>query len=163
MYSFDVFSELPAGTQFIIGFGTEEGPKLLVKLAPYGGDVGYCNLVNVEDGTIIHAYDIWNMRQYKLDLEVCDIASFDPKHDQVVEVFDWEKDLVPEIGQTPRIQALNMCDEGTDVPTGPDSPVLFFSDDEYGTVYFCTPQETLEEINERLLEAMEDEEPEEGI
>lgn len=104
MYSFDAFSDLPPGTRFLLESPSDLAPTIYIKLAPHGGDVGHCNLVNLNTGEIVHAYDIWPMREYKEDLDLGDIASFDPKFDKVVEVFSWEKDLLNYFAYTSQVE-----------------------------------------------------------
>lgn len=87
MYSFDAFYDLPSGTKFFIR------GEWYIKLAPYGGDIGCCALVSLSDGRVTHATELWPMHEYKVDMDVSDIAAFNPKFDKVVETFSWEKDL----------------------------------------------------------------------
>lgn len=167
--SMDAFAELPPGTKFRHQFidATEEPPRtysrVLMKLEPTGGDIGSCNLVDLIDGSICHAVELWDMHELKQEEnpyahpEIC------------VKQYAWEQDLVPDTAYMPLwMQKAENLEEalrllGIDVPTEPDRTV-FFTTDDAGTVYYCSPQETMDfdSINE-FLRSLDDEEPTEGL
>lgn len=167
--SMDAFAELPPGTKFRHQFidATIEPPKMIwqtfMKMQPTGGDIGSCSLVNLLDGTLVHAVELWDMHEFKQE----DNPFANP--DECVERYAWEKDLMPDSQYVPlwdrRISNLEdvMQHLGIDSPTSPDQPTMFFSDDGMGMVYYAYPQETedrdIEEVND-FLRSFNDDEPE---
>ena len=92
MSSLDDFAEVEPGTRFIWKYVPEDEPAhkrhlrtvMFLKLAPNGNDIGNCNLVNLETGEIVHACELWDMHQEKLD----DNPYADPEN--VVQHYEWE-------------------------------------------------------------------------
>lgn len=154
MFSLDAFAELPPGTKFVVALQNGDVEPFL-KLQPWFGDIGNCNVVSLISGKIYHAYDLWDMRQFKADLDISDIASFDPNFDQTVEIFDWEKDLLfnPETDKVDyfAIQRKHP-DEDPEIQEANDA---FFEAEEgvfvsgfFTIAYDCFSQETLEAMEE---------------